>query len=464
LKKSNLLNVKLVIFLTTVLPILSLIIFGSCINSGVIATPSDEAVTTTGSDEEFTSDLDALIEKVQNSPDECWKKPAQNRKDTICNKIDELQDLIDQGDFENAYDKLLHDIKPKLTGLKTDEHEEPWGNGVYNQPWVICPDLQLEFRDECNLILSEINPQAIYDDDKTPPIISIVYEGGNSVEDPGIWEVFVGDEQSGLDTVTILVDEGLWIEESLGGLKTQTYSVPVPAIEGVHTIEVTAVDNDHDRPNDQLPNTETHSVELITDDTAPGISITYVGSQDTNNPGKWIVLIEDPQSGIGIVLITVDGPKVLEEDLQGLNSKTYEISVPGIVGLHTIKVTATNNDSTPETNIEIMMIQINVPPISRPDNTAPIISISYEGTYTNYDPGIWKVHITDDESGIGEVQILVDGNIVVEENLQGLKLKIYDISVPGTIGSHTIEVTATNDDTTPDTNSKSMTVEIDDYN
>nr|MDO8085426.1 hypothetical protein [Candidatus Sigynarchaeum springense] len=39
-------------------------------------------------------------------------------------------ELLDGGDFASAYDKLLHDIKPKLTGLKTDENGVPWGT-----PW-----------------------------------------------------------------------------------------------------------------------------------------------------------------------------------------------------------------------------------------------------------------------------------------------------------------------------------------
>ena len=52
---------------------------------------------------EFSFDLEEFKEKIQASPDECWKKPAQNRKNTICNKIDELQQLIDEENFEDAY-------------------------------------------------------------------------------------------------------------------------------------------------------------------------------------------------------------------------------------------------------------------------------------------------------------------------------------------------------------------------
>ncbi|MFX1325653.1 MAG: hypothetical protein ACFE8N_11900 [Promethearchaeota archaeon] len=50
----------------------------------------------------------------------------------MSNKLNELQDMISENSFEEAYDKLLHDIKPKLTGLKTDENELPYGNGISN--------------------------------------------------------------------------------------------------------------------------------------------------------------------------------------------------------------------------------------------------------------------------------------------------------------------------------------------
>ncbi|NVM52659.1 MAG: hypothetical protein HWN66_03065 [Candidatus Helarchaeota archaeon] len=102
-------------------------------------------------------EIDHLKEEIQNSPDECWAKPARNRKSAMNNKLNELKDLISTDAFEEAYDKLLHDIKPKLTGLKTDENEEPWGNGVFNNPWVVCIDLQEEFRVTCNQILTDID-------------------------------------------------------------------------------------------------------------------------------------------------------------------------------------------------------------------------------------------------------------------------------------------------------------------
>jgi len=101
-------------------------------------------------------EIDQLIKEIQSSSDEDWRNPINNRKLTMNNKINELKEFISSNDFEDAYNKLLHDIKPKLTGLKTDEYENLWGNGVFNNPWVISSDLNEEFRLNCNQILTHI--------------------------------------------------------------------------------------------------------------------------------------------------------------------------------------------------------------------------------------------------------------------------------------------------------------------
>ena len=79
----------------------------------------------------------------------------------MINKLTSLQELILQELFEEAYNKMLHDIKPKLTALKTDENEEPWGNGTFKQAWVVCEYLRDEFQDDCNAILELISTQPI---------------------------------------------------------------------------------------------------------------------------------------------------------------------------------------------------------------------------------------------------------------------------------------------------------------
>lgn len=102
------------------------------------------------------SKIEDLIEFIIESPEECWRKPAQNRKNTMINKLTSLQELISQELFEEAYNKMLHDIKPKLTALKTDEDEIPWGNGTFKQAWLVCEYLRDEFQVDCNAILNDL--------------------------------------------------------------------------------------------------------------------------------------------------------------------------------------------------------------------------------------------------------------------------------------------------------------------
>lgn len=101
-------------------------------------------------------EIDNLYQKIQNTSDNVWGCPAANSKRVMESKLDEVKKMISCHDFECAYNKFLHDIKPKLTGLKTNENEEPWGNGVFKNPWVTDAGLNEEFRLDCNEILSDI--------------------------------------------------------------------------------------------------------------------------------------------------------------------------------------------------------------------------------------------------------------------------------------------------------------------
>jgi len=171
MKKNILNNRKLIYFLTMLLAVL---IVTSCSANGNYVTNNvledkivedvniDMVVETQPTDVVGGTKIEDLIEKIIESSEDCWRKPAQNRKDTMINKLTSLQELISQELFEEAYNKMLHDIKPKLTALKTDENDEPWGNGTFKQAWVVCEDLRNVFRVDCNKILNELIP--------TPPI------------------------------------------------------------------------------------------------------------------------------------------------------------------------------------------------------------------------------------------------------------------------------------------------------
>ena len=167
--KKNILNSrKLIYILTIILAVLAVTLCsanGNYVNNNVledkmvedvnidiiIETQPSDVVESNG-----ISKIDELIEKVIESPENCWRKPAPNKKNAIINKLTSLQVLIEQELLEEAYIKMLHDIKPKLTALKTNENEEPWGNGAFKQAWVVCEDFRDVFRVDCNIILNEL--------------------------------------------------------------------------------------------------------------------------------------------------------------------------------------------------------------------------------------------------------------------------------------------------------------------
>ena len=98
--------------------------------------------------------LNDKIFEIEQSND--WRHPEDNLKASTKEKLNLLIQMVSTDEFCDAYDKLLHDIKPKLTGLKTNELEESWGNRVFVNPWVVDEDLNEEFRVDCNLILTHI--------------------------------------------------------------------------------------------------------------------------------------------------------------------------------------------------------------------------------------------------------------------------------------------------------------------
>ncbi|NIN35067.1 MAG: hypothetical protein GTN53_27745 [Candidatus Aminicenantes bacterium] len=72
------------------------------------------------------SDIDDYI---QGLPEGCFKNNADQRKNALYNKLMEVQDLIDAGDYQEAIDKLTHDIKPKM-------------DGEGNNDWITCTGAQ----------------------------------------------------------------------------------------------------------------------------------------------------------------------------------------------------------------------------------------------------------------------------------------------------------------------------------
>ncbi len=99
--------------------------------------------------------IDQLIELIQDTPEDSWSR--NNKKKKMINKLIALKQIISVNNYEHAYDKLLHDIKPKLTGLKCDENGNIWGNGVFYNPWITDIVLQGSFCLRCDEILNGLS-------------------------------------------------------------------------------------------------------------------------------------------------------------------------------------------------------------------------------------------------------------------------------------------------------------------
>lgn len=111
-------------------------------------------------------ELYQLRQMVEDSDLECWKvshhrhnnpKLASNAKNAMLDKIDETIAMVNDELYTDAYDKLLHDIKPKLTGLKEDEEGVIFGNVKFKNPWFECEEGQQLFEGQCNAVLYGLN-------------------------------------------------------------------------------------------------------------------------------------------------------------------------------------------------------------------------------------------------------------------------------------------------------------------
>jgi len=61
---------------------------------------------------------------IQNIPDNCFKNNPEQRKNAFENKLNAVQQMIDNGEYQDAINKLEHDIKDKV------------------EKWITCPGPQ----------------------------------------------------------------------------------------------------------------------------------------------------------------------------------------------------------------------------------------------------------------------------------------------------------------------------------
>ncbi|MFX0083750.1 MAG: hypothetical protein ACFE94_18520, partial [Candidatus Hodarchaeota archaeon] len=265
----------------------------------------------------------------------------------------------------------------------------------------------LEFSKQYNI--------TIYDDDAVPPSVSIGYSGLNLDSDPGIWDVEVMDKGEGIDEVKILVDEvEVLHEESLGGVDSKSYNIPVPNDLEIHEINVIVKDNDKDWYGDQESKMNSSSVSISDDDTSPPeIMINYIGSGYDNDPGYFEWSVSDVDSGINQVNITItyestDGSDNYSISLVGTETDSWDL--PPNLGIYTIRISARDNDDDRTLIIDSLTIELTQTlEILDDDKDPPELSD------LTIQPDIFEINISFtaiDYSGIGEIRIFVDDDLI----------------------------------------------------
>ena len=271
----------------------------------------------------------------------------------------------------------------------------------------------------------------LVDDDTTGPGVDISYTGSSTDGNPGYWSISASDGLSSLDYVDISVD-GTTIRY-FPATGPFTLDVPVPKELGIHHICVTALNDDKDRGDiDQEITTECETVTIVDDDiSGPDIKIEYgEGTKTDGDPGYWIILASDFESGVAGYSVFIDGDPAESED--------GKFKVPNKLGTHQICVRALNDDTDRGSIDQEETEKCDYITIVDDDTSSPIILLEYVGSETDGDPGGWNVYAMDPESDVANIIVKIDGDYA------GEGAGFYAVS--SELGSHSIEVIATNGD------------------
>ena len=178
---------------------------------------------------------------------------------------------------------------------------------------------------------------------------------------------------------------------------------------------------------------------LLNPDTPPTILLTpnMTLTEEEFGDGFLIEWQVTDESGLSNVIVKLNGTVIASySNLDTVEDSYFLTSMPYTIF---IEITATDNNGLVSTKTSIFRFIDD-------DRSPPIVSMEYDGDYTNLNPGNCLFTFEDQESGIGEVLILVDNEISVQETLTGQTTISYIVSVPREIGIHTFEVTAKNND------------------
>ncbi|MFX1574908.1 MAG: hypothetical protein ACFFB0_19395, partial [Promethearchaeota archaeon] len=221
----------------------------------------------------------------------------------------------------------------------------------------------------------------INDDDDTPPEINILYFGSGFDNDPGYFEWYVFDLDSGISEINITITyestEGLddYIIALLG---TEIGSWNLPPNLGVYTIEISARDNDDDRTliMDSLTAELAEEQEIIDDDIIPPELSNLIIIPDVFEINVTFNAIDE--SGIGNISTYING-QLIEPFIQVQYGNTYSFVF--------------ENEWLFESGISEVLIQVKDGDDDRPNDA---LTSSITGTFENvlfqkYEYVIWQL-------------------------------------------------------------------------
>jgi hypothetical protein len=262
----------------------------------------------------------------------------------------------------------------------------------------------------------------ITDDDTTAPVITYIYTGDYTDENPGELLVTVSDVS------------GLSVDPS------GTYLVPNSI--GIHEFVFTAIDADNDRDGDSLENTITVWIEITDDDEeAPIIILVNITTKTIHDYDEFInfdILSEDI-SGICSIFIEFDGIQYFDDD----RDNQILIPNPKIPGLYNcvINILDADNDRQEDQKLTQLISSFEV---FDDDATPPQVFIYYDGfTYQFFildNDGIFDSKATGEYVLINGVGEILDSGIISAEE------KNSTITIPLKPGIYTLIIHSTNND------------------
>ena len=218
--------------------------------------------------------------------------------------------------------------------------------------------------------------------------------------------VKVSDNESGVGVYKIYVDGAVYGEYNGSGAKTHTTPVTLQN-NGIIRVEI----------EDTFGNSGELEEKTVADNEPPTAAIEGIAYLD----GKKInatVTVKDPKSGVGEYKIYVNDQLYDTFDGNGLKSSTQSNII--VDNNSTIKVIATDKFEN---------LQITPTEVTLSDSEKPTINFKETSYVVRDGENLVNVDVTinDAKSGVGYYQIIVDGEIYIEDDGKGSK----NISEPG---------------------------------